>query len=249
MAPRFAPTGKDDVPFGAYDLDTGRKQSMESVSRDNRVFYASSFQSTVPRFGRSWSQPVQDVIYDVTTLSNSKPSTLSKAVETAPIRYSIHRSKQKRFSDKNTSEAPDIVYNLDCGNKETLYTTMKKSPIIYRNLALGTSRGEHQFSSDAYKAGLGPGAYDFPYHGDATKPAMLENRPLSSLVSQAERFPNKKTGMGLGSTYRPENDAKKWHASSQSISKAEYLRPQYMPKSYMRKQIEESAALQATAKK
>ena len=50
------------------------------------------------------------------------------------MRYAIHQSKQKRFSDRNMSEAPDVVYDLDRGNKETMYTAMLHSPVTYRCL-------------------------------------------------------------------------------------------------------------------
>ncbi len=92
-------------------------------------------------------------------------------------------------------------------------------------------------------ANLGPGSYDYPYSGDATYPPLLDNRPLSSLLSRTPRFSGQKpSGLGLGSTYRPENDTKEWHSHAKTISKAEYLRPQYLPKVYMKKQMEAAAA-------
>lgn len=247
MAPRFADHGNDKVPFGAYNTDTGSKKTMESHCRDNRRFYASSFQSTVPRFGRPWSQPVTDHIYDVQTTSNAHPSTLSRSVEVTPLHYAIHHSKQKRFSDKSLSEAPDVVYDLDRGSKQTLYTSMLQSPITYRNMGTNSNKFEATRVDEA-KLNLGPGSYDYPYSGDATYPPLLENRPLSSLQSRTPRFgAGKSAGLGLGSTYRPENDTKEWHKGSKTISKAEYLRPQYLPKVYMRKQMEDNAAAAAAA--
>ena len=61
---------------------------------------------------------------------------MDKAVQESQVRYSIHRSKYKRFPDKPImSEAPDVTYEVDCAlakNKATLATAVIKSPISYR---------------------------------------------------------------------------------------------------------------------
>lgn len=91
---------------------------------DNRRFYASSFESKVPRFGNAG--PVlesTDVIYDTDKTKTSGPSTVQASVEVTPIRYAIHRSKFKRFTNTQLSEGPDVVYGT-----------------LYRKLCVGISR-------------------------------------------------------------------------------------------------------------
>eukprot|EP00195_Chlamydomonas_chlamydogama_P012182 CAMPEP_0202900848 /NCGR_PEP_ID=MMETSP1392-20130828/12072_1 /ASSEMBLY_ACC=CAM_ASM_000868 /TAXON_ID=225041 /ORGANISM="Chlamydomonas chlamydogama, Strain SAG 11-48b" /LENGTH=268 /DNA_ID=CAMNT_0049587301 /DNA_START=217 /DNA_END=1023 /DNA_ORIENTATION=- len=233
-APRFHDSATP-VPFGVYDTDHAHKKSVESHARDNRRFYASSFQSTVPRFTRPWSSPTTDAFYDVNTTKNARAATVSKSVEDSSIKYAIHRSKYKRFSDKPLNDGPDVIYETDRGHKLTLYSSMLKSPISYGNMGAPLKKfGSVQL--DSYHNHLGPGMYDYPYHKDVVVSPALEERPLSSLISQTPRFGGRKVGgVGLGSSYKPEVDAKAWLATGRTISRAEYLRPQYLPKSYMKK--------------
>lgn len=131
QAPRFRSSAVE-VPFGVYNLDTGRKKTLESVARDNRRFYSSAFQSKAPRFARPWTSPV-DLTYEPERTKNSAPATFSKSVELSNIKYSILRSRYKRFPDKPImSNAPDITYSVDTYPRETLATAVKNSPISYR---------------------------------------------------------------------------------------------------------------------
>lgn len=203
------------------------------MSTDNRRFYASSFESVVPRFNRPWSTPALDAFYDPARTKDSKPSNMSKSVDSTTIKYAIHRSKYKRFQDKIKGEGPDVVYDTDSGTKQSLYTGVLHSPIRYRNVG---SSADAQFlrkvGQDTHTE-LCPGMYEAKYAADICVSPALEDRPLSSLISRTPRFGRDRfTGYGLGSTYRPETDQKKWLSKDMTISKSEYLRPQYLPKSY-----------------
>lgn len=134
QAPRFGDDTKD-VPFGAYTVDTGSKKSLESYVRDNRRFYSSAFQSKTPRFGRPLSSPTETELGYAEPLitKNSAPSTFSQSVETSNIKYSILRSRYRRFPDKPVmGNGPDITYNTDAYPRTTLYTSVQQSPITYK---------------------------------------------------------------------------------------------------------------------
>lgn len=63
---------------------------------------------------------------------NCKPNSIEKDIEATSVHYAIHRSKYKRFNDKNRTEGPDVVYDVDAGNKQSLYMSVVTSPIRYR---------------------------------------------------------------------------------------------------------------------
>ncbi|GAX73879.1 hypothetical protein CEUSTIGMA_g1329.t1 [Chlamydomonas eustigma] len=235
-APRF-PDNSNNVPFGVYQIDTAHKKTVESNCRDTRRFYSSCFDSTVPRFNGGWATaPSVDVMYDPTRTKNSAPFSLETSVEESPIKYAIHRSRYKRFNDKRLTEGPDVVYDTETGSKKSLYQSMLVSPIAYRNMGSSTDLYGSQKRVHNYHDDLCPGMYDPKLAADTSISPALDALPLSSLVSRTPRFGKGEfTGYGLGSTYRPETDQRKWLSKPVTISKAEYLRPQYMPKSYITK--------------
>jgi len=62
-----------------------------------------------------------------------------------------------------------------------------------------------------FREHLCPGMYDAKCAADISFSPALESKPLSSLISRAPRFGRGEfKGHGLGSTYRPDHDAKKW---------------------------------------
>ncbi|GLC45050.1 hypothetical protein PLESTB_001463300 [Pleodorina starrii] len=233
-APRLAEAPREIVPFGAYNIDTGRKQSVESVCRDSRRFYAGVFESKVPRFTRPWSSPVTDVFYDPERLKDHAPVSLEKSLETTGINYSIHRSRYKRFPDRPLmTESPDVVYDVDCNlskNKSSLYTAVVKSPVVYSNMSATPSAGSLLRRED-YRVGLGPGSYDFKDARSVSVSPALDSRPLSSMCSSVRRFGSGEAHRMIGQSWGPDRANKHWGRGT-TISKTEYLRPQYLPKAY-----------------
>lgn len=72
---------------------------------------------------------------------NHAPISISKSVEETAVRYSIHRSKYKRFPDRPLmTEAPDVTYDVDgctlSKNKASLAAAVAKSPMTYRLVGL-----------------------------------------------------------------------------------------------------------------
>lgn len=106
-------------------------------------------------------------------------------------------------------------------------------PCAARNVR---SAAEAQFSGRkavVQQSHLAPGMYEYKYQKDVSVSPALDNRPLSSLISRSPRFGKDKfAGYGLGSTYRPEMDQKAWLSKEVTISKAEYVRPQYLPRTH-----------------
>lgn len=220
-APRFRPY-TTPVPFGVYQTDTAHKKSTVSNVRDNRRFYASSFESKAPRLSKV-ALNRNDLTYDPERLNDCKPNSIAAMLETTPIDYSIHRSKYNRFPPKKTSEAPDVVYDTDKLHKVTLSTGVKQSPIAYRNMGSFTNiRKLHKEVYD-YRNQLAPGMYDSKRASDISISHALDNQPLSSLMSKTPRFGAKPSGSSLGSTYRPEQDAKRWLAKGRTISKTVHM--------------------------
>ncbi|KXZ47392.1 hypothetical protein GPECTOR_35g830 [Gonium pectorale] len=232
-APRLAEAPREVVPFGAYDIDTGHKKSVASDCRDSRRFYAAVFDSQAPRFSRPWSSPVTDVFYDPERLKDHAPVSVAKSVETTAINYSIHRSRYKRFPDRPLmTEAPDVVYDVDCHlskNRCSLYTAVVKSPVSYRNM--GASSSTQPPRKDDYRTRLGPGSYDYKDARSVSVSPALDNRPLSSMNSSVRRFNDGDAHRMIGQSWNPERANKHWQKGF-TISKTEYLRPQYLPRSY-----------------
>ncbi|KAG1670762.1 hypothetical protein FOA52_013989 [Chlamydomonas sp. UWO 241] len=230
-APRFKESG-NSVPFGVYDTDTGPKQMMESWCRDNRRFYASAFESKTPRLGRHTSAPT-DAMYDPQCTMNSKPNCIVKDIQDTGIKYAIHRSKYKRFNERVGTEAADVSYNTDTGSKMSMATAVGVSPRKYHNLGASTGRPSTQACSE-----IAPGMYNPKIAADISISPHLDVRPLSSLMSRSLRFGKSSAqGFGLGSTYRPEVDAKTWTGKDKggTMAKSAILRPSYLPKSYAAK--------------
>lgn len=230
--PRFKDTTQSNLPFGVYNLDTANRKTIESTSRDSRQFY-SCFQSKTQRF-RPWSCPVTDVFYDTERLKNYDHSSLVLSMDKSPIKYSILHSRYKRFPDKpNRTEAPDVEYDIDRGSKATLVTATVESPVVYANLKSKTTRFKQQQTTSTPN-NLGPGSYDSKYVKDVSVSSALDKKPLSTLQSTSSRFYNDRPdpSKNLGSTWRQDWDDKHWKTRSVTISKAEYLRPQYLPKAY-----------------
>lgn len=241
-APRLPDERREDVPFGAYNTDRGAKCTMEVHSRDNRRFYSSSFDSAVPRFRRPWTSPVTDVFYDPDRLKDHQPSSVAKALQTTPIQYAIHRSRYKRFPDRPIlSEAPDVTYDTDCPlakNKASMYTEMVKSPVMYRNMGAGPAAsrarggGGSGGGNTSGSAHLGPGAYDTKCARDISVSPALESRPLSSMASGSTRFGRgQEASRAMGQPWSSDRANKHW-GRGVTISKTEYLRPQYLPRAY-----------------
>ncbi|KAF5830367.1 flagellar associated protein [Dunaliella salina] len=230
-APRFPREGKDSTPFGVYDLSsTTPKKSIENCTRDSRRFYAASFESRTPRF-RSTPVPLAtDASYNVDKVMNSDPATTSKVLESSPVNYSILRSKYKRFNDKpgEHGEGPDALYDVDSGPKASLQKSIATSPIKYGNMRAGTGRHKGEFKYETPPS-LGPGTYNYEHPKPKVSP------PLSSMISRSSRFAGQRGGPGLGSTWSQEKDLKAGWSSGPSISKTEYTRPVYMPKSLNKK--------------
>jgi hypothetical protein len=96
-----------------------------------------------------------------------------------------------------------------------------------RNMGSSTDLYGRQKRIHNYRNDLCPGMYDPKLPADTSVSPALDALPLSSLVSRTPRFGKGEfTGYGLGSTYRPETDERKWLSKPVTISKAEYLRPQ-----------------------
>mmetsp|Transcript_2533 Transcript_2533/g.4290 ORF Transcript_2533/g.4290 Transcript_2533/m.4290 type:complete len:289 (+) Transcript_2533:90-956(+) len=239
-ANRFANTTGGHSPGPIYNIDHAHKQTMESAARDNHRFYSACFHSKTNRFGRPWTAPVySDTLRDVTRTMNDSPATIARAAEVTPHKYHILHSKHQRFSNVQTSEAADRIYDVDSGNKTSMFTAMVNSPITYRNMGAlpsdDTRRKAHQHGNS--HGDLGPGSYDFLAPPDVGHSPYIAARPLSSMMSHTSRFGRSRGGTsGLGSTWTNEKDVKNWAANSFSIPKAEYLRPQYMPKIFLDKQ-------------
>ncbi|EFJ50932.1 hypothetical protein VOLCADRAFT_103722 [Volvox carteri f. nagariensis] len=233
-APRLAEAPREVVPFGAYDIDTGRKQSVENSCRDSRRFYAAVFESHVPRFTRPWSSPVTDVFYDPERLKDHAPVDLAKSLGTTAINYSIHRSRYKRFPDRPLmTESPDVVYDVDCHlakNKCSLYTSVVHSPVVYSNMS-STPNARPWVKPDDYKVQLGPGSYDYKIARSVSVSPSLDSRPLSSMASTVKRFGSGEAHRMIGQSWGPDRANKHWSRGT-TISKTEYLRPQYLPKAY-----------------
>ena len=71
-----------------------------------------------------------------------------------------------------------------------------------------------------FREDLYPGMYNPKRAADISISPALDSKPLSSLISRTPRFgPGDSSGSGLGSTYRPEHDTKKWNKPC-TISKA-----------------------------
>lgn len=234
--PRFKDEGTNSSPFGVYNLDTAHKKTIESRARDSRQFYSASFESRAKRFIRPWTSPVTDAFYDPLRTKNYEHATVGLSMENSPIKYSILKSRYKRFPDYNRTEAPDVEYDIDRGPKATMVTATLQSPIQYKNLGSSTHRFRHVKANSTPDA-LGPGSYDYKYVKDVAVSNNLESRPLSTLISSSSRFYNDRPdpSKNLGSTYRQDWDDKHWKSRSVTISKAEYLRPQYLPKAYKTK--------------
>ncbi|GFR43599.1 hypothetical protein Agub_g4696 [Astrephomene gubernaculifera] len=234
-APRLAEAPREIAPFGAYNIDTGHKKSVESHCRDSRRFYASVFDSQVPRFTRPWSSPVTDVFYDPERLKDHAPVTLAKSLETTAINYSIHRSRYKRFPDRPLmTESPDVVYDVDCHlakNKCSLYTAVVNSPVSYKNMGTNPTSTARAHRREDYKATLGPGSYDYKDARSVSVSPSLDSRPLSSMASSVRRFGTGEAHRMIGQSWGPERANKHWGRGT-VISKTEYLRPQYLPKAY-----------------
>ncbi|PNH05202.1 hypothetical protein TSOC_008559 [Tetrabaena socialis] len=235
-AARFAKPPGEIVPFGAYKIDTAHKRSVESMCRDSRRFYAGVFDSEVPRFERPWSSPVTDIFYDPERLKDHAPVSLLKSLETSAINYSIHRSRYKRFPDRPLmTAAPDVAYEVDCHlskNKCSLHTAVLNSPIGYRNMGSSTSASARQARRDEYKSHLGPGSYDYKGSYDITVSPAVESRPLSSMTSNVRRFGGGgEASRMLGQSWGPDRANREWTRGT-TISKTEYLRPQYLPRAY-----------------
>ncbi|KAG2493442.1 hypothetical protein HYH03_008260 [Edaphochlamys debaryana] len=232
-APRLASAPREEVPFGAYNIDKAHKRSLESECRDTRRFYSGVFDSTVPRFTRPWTSPTTDAFYDPERLKDHAPVSISKGLEVTPINYAIHRSRYKRFPDRPLmTAAPDVVYEVDCHlskNKCSLYTGVVKSAVNYRNMGSGT--GWARTRPDPYKAHLGPGSYDYKSAREVSVSPALDNRPLSSMASGVRRFGTGEAHRMIGQSWTPERANKHW-GSGTTISKTEYLRPQYLPRAY-----------------
>eukprot|EP00200_Dunaliella_tertiolecta_P005273 CAMPEP_0202351256 /NCGR_PEP_ID=MMETSP1126-20121109/7979_1 /ASSEMBLY_ACC=CAM_ASM_000457 /TAXON_ID=3047 /ORGANISM="Dunaliella tertiolecta, Strain CCMP1320" /LENGTH=271 /DNA_ID=CAMNT_0048943347 /DNA_START=130 /DNA_END=945 /DNA_ORIENTATION=- len=230
-APRFPREGKDSTPFGVYDLSsTTTKKTIETSTRDSRRFYAASFDSQTPRFRSTAASLAPDAMYNVDKVMNSNPATTSKVLESSPVNYSILRSKYKRFNDKPYGEGPDTLYDVDSGPKASLQKSIATSPIKYGNMKAGTGRHRGELKYETPPS-LGPGTYDYQHPQPKVSP------PLSSMVSRSSRFVNQPggSGAGLGSTWTQEKDQKAGWRSGPSISKTEYMRPVYMPKSLNKK--------------
>ncbi|PNW75109.1 hypothetical protein CHLRE_12g496100v5 [Chlamydomonas reinhardtii] len=233
-APRLAEAPRESTPFGAYDIDRAQKKGLESTSRDTRRFYSSVFDSQVSRFQRPWSSPVTDAFYDPERLKDHAPVDIAKALQTTPINYAIHRSRYKRFPDKPLmNDGPDVVYDVDCAlakNKASLYTAVVKSPVSYRNMGAGASH--YHARQDVYKSHLGPGSYDYKDARSVSVSPALESRPLSSMASSVRRFgrPGEAHRM-IGQSWGPDRANKNWQRGT-TITKTDYLRPQYLPRAY-----------------
>ncbi|KAJ9506294.1 flagellar associated protein [Haematococcus lacustris] len=245
-APRLQDSdGRGLGPFGVYKTDTAHRKTMESTSRDSRVFYAASFNSATPRISRPWSSPVVDAFYDVERLKDAHPSTLSRALAWTPRKYSVMTAKFKRFHDPPAGQGSDVMYDLDRGTKATLHTAMLQSPIAYRNVGAqpvgpsvmkpGSAAGR---SREERWAHMGPGTYDTRLPHEVQTSTCLDTRPLSSMASRSPRFaraPGASSRSALGSTWSPDKDAAAWAQRSPTISKTQYLRPQYLPTFFKQK--------------
>ncbi|KAJ9530237.1 hypothetical protein QJQ45_023525 [Haematococcus lacustris] len=280
-APRLQDSdGRGLGPFGVYKTDTAHRKTIESTSRDSRVFYAASFNSATPRISRPWSSPVVDAFYDVERLKDAHPSTLSRALAWTPRKYSVMTAKFKRFHDPPAGQGSDVMYDLDRGTKATLHTAMLQSPIAYRNVGAqpvgpsvmkpGSAAGR---SREERWAHMGPGTYDTRLPHEVQTSTCLDTRytshtasqvarvtvmcfrlasrevpaelaaarcwrPLSSMASRSPRFaraPGASSRSALGSTWSPDKDAAAWAQRSPTISKTQYLRPQYLPTFFKQK--------------
>ncbi|GMH35893.1 hypothetical protein BSKO_03761 [Bryopsis sp. KO-2023] len=223
--PRF----KENItcaPFGAYDIDTFTKKSMET--------HFKAFRSRSGRFRKKMpTSEAPDVMYTCNRLKNNGYSETGLQAEHSPIKYSIHRSKYPRLIKAKKTDAPDIEYNTDWGKKQFLTTKIKKSPQLYSNI---DSKGDRWMRPKTTACGdnLGPGCYDTPHYRDI-RTTHLNKRPMSTFVSTSSRFYNDRLDptKNLGSTWRPEFDTMHWVKRGVTISPTKYLRPQYLPSCYM----------------
>uniref|UniRef100_A0A7S0YTA4 Flagellar associated protein n=1 Tax=Polytomella parva TaxID=51329 RepID=A0A7S0YTA4_9CHLO len=218
-----------DVPFAVYNLDVSNSKSLSSTCRDSRRFYASSFQSNVPRFPPPPVRNSADKVYDCSRTKNFQPDSLARDVEETSIKYSIHRSKYLRFPDKAImSDTPNVIYNVDSGNKTSLYTSMVNSSQKYSIVGKSVTERSAAALRTATES-LGPGSYDAKDYKDIVVSDSLHHKPLSSLSSTTNRFKND-AAIGIGTTWRQEKDTRAWARHGVTMPRATYLRPAYVPK-------------------
>ena len=68
---------------------------------------------------------------------------------------------------------------------------------------------------------------------DPAQPATASNKKLHLCAPLPLRFRARlDPAKNLGSTWRQERDNKHWNSKGTTLSKAAYLRPQYLPSSY-----------------